>query len=52
MGLVKMATVQNKIVGHPPTAANQAWWSEAVEGGVKPALPSREEGFGDDIARL
>ena len=52
MGLVNMVAVQNKIVGHEPTKENQAWWVEAAESGVKNALPSRNEGFDDDIARL
>jgi len=52
MGLVNMAAVQNKIVGHEPTAENQAWWVEAAASGVKNALPSRNQGFDDDIARL
>lgn len=51
MGLVNMATVQNKVVGHPPTAENQEWWHEAVDG-VKSALGSRNQGFDDEIARL
>ncbi len=51
-GLVNMKSVQNMIVGHPPTPENQAWWAEAVEGGLKAALPSRDGDFDDDIARL
>ena len=48
-GLVNMKSVQNMIVGHPPTPENQAWWAEAVEGGLKAALPSRDGDFDDDI---
>ena len=51
MGLVNMAAVQNKLVGHPPTAENQEWWKEATNG-VKDALTSRNDGFDDDIARV
>ncbi|HEV3313207.1 MAG TPA: enoyl-CoA hydratase/isomerase family protein [Chloroflexota bacterium] len=52
MGLLNMKAVQNLEVGHPPTKENQAWWAEAVEGGLTKALPSRDGGFDDDIARL
>ncbi len=51
MGLVNMAAVQNKLVGHLPTPENQEWWKEAVTG-VKGALTTRNEGFDDDIARV
>jgi len=52
MGLVNMVAVQNKLVGHPPTAENQAWWKETAGEGLKASLATRNEGFDDDVARV
>ena len=52
MGLANMEMVQNKITGHAPTDQNQAWWKDAISGGVKGAVQTRNEGFDDDVARL